>query len=45
MSEYTEQLEEVFISVLEKLAFMFAEAVPKDEMPTRWMLAPNRNLF
>ena len=46
MSEYTEQLEEVFISVLEKLAFMFAEAVPKDEMPTRGgCSAPNRNSF
>ena len=34
MSDYTEQIDTVFISVLEKLAFMFAEAVPKEEVPT-----------
>lgn len=32
--EFAEQLDEAFTSVLEQLAFMFAEPTPKDEMPS-----------
>ncbi len=31
--EYTEQLDEVFTSVLESMAFMFADLTEKEEMP------------
>lgn len=33
MPDYSEQIDAVFVSVLEKLAFMFAEVVPKEEIP------------
>ncbi len=31
--EYTQELDEVFTSVLESMAFMFADFTPKEEMP------------
>jgi len=34
MPEHSEELEVVFVSVLERLAYMFAEPVTKEEMPS-----------
>ena len=34
LNQHHEQIEEVFTSVLEQLAFMFAELTPNEELPT-----------